>query len=151
MATREELQDEAPFDLDRLPVGPDRKASEDALAVLEELEGQHVTVERVAAYARQKVDGRIATKDLLRALQHADGRLALVTWSNAGINAVGYLPEDQRFDVGGFSGVQKRMGNDPEFYETATMSAAKDQLAWSKPDVVHREESDLLPALEESR
>lgn len=147
MATAEEIQDSIKWDLDRLPVGVDEKASERALGLLDELGSDSVIVGRVAAYARQDVDHRaVTTDDFLRALQQADGRLALVTWSSGGITSIGFDADSQRFEEGGYSAVRDIMGDECEFHNTLSRREAKDALKGRRPDVVHRDEADLLDA-----
>lgn len=147
MASHEQLQSDLSWDIDRLSVDPGVNASDAALDVLDEL-GNATAVVAVREYAAGEMSGRVATTYLLRTLQCAEGRLALVTWGSGGIQAVGYLPGDQRFDVGRFSGHAARMGNDPESYDRVARAEAKDELAWCRPSVVRRDESKLLPALD---
>lgn len=147
MASRDEVRANLSWDIDRLIVDPGVNASDGALAVLDGL-GNATAVVSVREYATGEGGERVATTYLLRTLQRAEGRLALVTWGSGGIQAVGYLPADQRFDVGRFSGHAARMGNDPESYDRVTRAEAKDELAWCRPSVVRRDESKLLPALD---
>lgn len=150
MATsKEQLQADLSWDIDRLNVDPDEYGSDAALTILDDIQEQH-TVDHSRAYAGADSDVTdVAAKDLLRVLQLAGGRLALVTWSSAGITSIGYRPDEQRFDVGQFSGIDKRMGNEYETYERATKGQAKDLLAWTTPTVVSREEAKLLPQLDD--
>lgn len=144
MATARELRDDLKFDVDRLPLPGAAKASDDALAVLAECP-DHVTVERVRQYARgDRAARRLKPADFVRTLQHAEGTLAVVTWTSAGITAVGYQPDEQRFDVGGYSAVRDMMGDDAEYHERTTRNGAKDILVSTSPDVVARDEADLL-------
>lgn len=151
MATAQELREILKYDVERIPLPGDEKVSDGALEVLKQIEGQHVTVERAIAYAQGDVGVRgVKTTDLLRTLQHADGRLALVTWSNAGITSIGYRPNDQRFDVGGYSAVRDMMGDDAEYYEQCSLAKAKDLLASGHPDIVRRDEAGLLEPMNAS-
>ncbi len=142
MASARKLSEALKFDVDRLPLPGDAKASDDALAVLEDLP-ERAVVERVRTYARGDAD-RLRPNDFLRTLQHADGALAVVTWTNAGITAIGYDPAAQRFEVGGYSAVRDMMGDDAEYHEHCTKAKAKDLLVDTRPDVVTRSEADLL-------
>lgn len=148
MATRQEVQDAVKFDLDRLPVGFDAKVSEDALAILNEHEANSVCVERVADYARQElVREAVKTNDFIRTLERTDGRLALVTWSSGGIASIGYRPSEQRFEVGSYSSVRDIMGDDPESHARKLTSEVREELHGRRPDVVCRDEADLLEPL----
>lgn len=143
-----EMDNAVSWDLDRLAVPQgDVHASDDALAVLGTLDSQ-ASVERVCAYASDGGPDNVATDHLLRVLGLVDGQLALVTWDSFGITAIGYRPTEQRYDVGQFSGVDKRMGNEYQTYERATRSEVKDTLSWTTPTIVCRDESKQLPDLD---
>lgn len=136
------------IDLDHVPADPDRHASDSALAVIDSIETQSVSVDPVREYASTSGESDVATKHLLRILQLCDGRLALVTWSSAGITAIGYRPTEQRYEIGQFSGIDKRMGKDPESHERVSRSEARDMLSWATPTIVTREDSKLLDDIE---
>lgn len=145
MASARDLGDELKYDPERLPLPGVEKASDDALAVLDGIADGRPCVERTAAYARRdETARRPTTTDLLRTLYHADGELALVTWSTTGITAIGYRPDEQRFEVGGYSGLRELMGDEPEWHERCSKATAKDMLTDTRPDIVVRAEADLL-------
>lgn len=143
--SREELQEDLPWDVERIPVGIGEHASDDALELLHDLADDHESVKRVASYAdRDGGQGRVATEHLLRALKHADGRLALVTWNSGGITAISYRPCEQQYEIGNYYGLAELTGDEPESHKFATRGFAKEELAGSEPTVVLRSESKLL-------
>ncbi|GGK74325.1 hypothetical protein [Haloarcula sebkhae] len=122
--------DDLSWDLDQLPLPADQSATDAALDVLAEADnGQRKTVKRVrAALVGEIPADEPRPIDWLRAIQHTGGELVAVTWSTAGFNEIGYIPDEGRFAVAGYSALDRLQGQDPHFAEVTTRSIAKDLL-----------------------
>jgi len=142
----ERIQEDIDWDLDRLPLPIGERASEAAIDVLEDSKpDQRATVRRVLAEVSGDAAPHTAdSNDYLRAAKHADGDLAVVTWTNIGATAIRWDPDADRYQVAGYSELDNKLGNDPTFVETGTRRSVKDILGRS-PMVATPEETDLLP------
>ncbi|WP_459191796.1 hypothetical protein [Halosimplex sp. J119] len=140
------IQQDIDWDLDRLPLPIGERASDAALDRLGECEpDQRPTVLRVLAELRGDAPaGAADANDYLRAAKHAGGDVAIVTWSSTGATAIRWDPETERYQVAGYSHLDKRLGNEPTFVQHSTRGQIKDILG-SAPQVVMAEETDLLP------
>lgn len=143
MSTHPSAED-LPFDAEQLPLPIGQPASELALDILDEIVDGRVTVSRVREVCQEEAPASAAgANDWSRTLAHADGELVAVTWSSTGVTEIGYDPDDDSFEVVGWSALQATMGNDARFAETASASKARDLLGGA-PQLIHREESDRL-------
>ncbi|WP_284009529.1 hypothetical protein [Haloarcula pelagica] len=136
--------EDLPFSTDRLPLPIGQPASDRALAVLDEIVDGRVTVSRVREVCQEDAPASAAgATDWSRTLSHADGELVAVTWSSTGVTEIGYDPDDESYEVVGWSALQATMGNDARFAESASAAKARDLLGGA-PQLIHREESDRL-------
>ncbi|MFC6975852.1 hypothetical protein ACFQL1_16070 [Halomicroarcula sp. GCM10025709] len=136
--------EDLPFDAERLPLPLGQPASDRALAVLDEIAANRATVHRVREVCQEDAPASAAgATDWTRTLAHADGELVATTWSSTGVTEVGYDPEDESYEVVGWSALAETMGNDARFAESASASKARDLLGGA-PQLIHREESDRL-------
>ncbi|WP_324757146.1 hypothetical protein [Haloarcula montana] len=143
MSTHPAAED-LPFSTERLPLPIGQPASDQALAVLEEIVDGRPTVHRVREVCQEEApDSAAGATDWSRTLAHADGELVAVTWSSTGVTEVGYDAGDDSFEVVGWSKLAETMGNDARFAETASAAKARDLLGGA-PQLIHREESDRL-------
>ncbi|QLH77425.1 hypothetical protein HZS55_09010 [Halosimplex rubrum] len=142
----ERVQADIDWDLDRLPLPVGQRVSEAALAVLDECKpDQRATVRRVRAEVSGEAPPRTAdANDYLRAAKHADGELAIVTWTNIGATAIRWDPDEGRYEIAGYSELDNKLGNDPTFVEHGSRRSVKDILG-NAPMVATADETDLLP------
>ncbi|QLH82436.1 hypothetical protein [Halosimplex pelagicum] len=140
------VQEDIDWDLDRLPLPIGERASEAAIAVLEDAKpDERPTVRRVLAEVNGEAPPRTAdANDYLRAAKHADGELAVVTWTNIGATAIRWDSDADRYVVAGYSELDKKQGKDPTFVEHSSRRQVTDILG-NAPMVATPAETDLLP------
>ncbi|MFW6435896.1 MAG: hypothetical protein ACOCY1_05890 [Halovenus sp.] len=148
MAATDFTADDLPWDLNKwLVVDPGERATDHAIEILDDAgPAERVTLKRVLEYASGERHARaVKPNDWARVLEHADGRLALVSWSSWGVTEIGLKEDpDQRrqFDVWMFSALR-----DDEQRDDATSAGVSDLLRGSSPSIVPVWESHLRPEI----
>lgn len=148
------IADDVSWPIDeQLVVDADQRATEHAVSILEGARpDDRVSVRRVLEYARgDRPAHAVKDADWLRAIEHSDGRLAVVTWSSAGITEIGLKTdaEDHRrpFEVWLYSGIRERMGEEPIETDDATGRGATQILEGARPTIVPVWETHLRPEI----
>lgn len=130
----------------------DRRADDDALAVLDDLAADSVRVRRVLERARGERPRRsVATRDYAAVLDRADGRLALFSWGSGGVDLYGWrghLVDGRPVDVWRWDQLAEVRGDPPVTVDHLARATLRDELAGADPTVVLRTRTAMPPLAE---
>lgn len=133
---------------------PDVRASDDALAVLDELAPDSVRVERVLERARgDRSRHAVAERDYEAALERAEGRLALYSWGSGGAHIYGWRgavcdAPDRPADVWRWDQIAELRGDAPVTVDHLARETLRDELDHADPTIVLREATAMPPLAE---
>lgn len=151
MATRQRASRNVQWDAERHPTGFESSASQAALDILDDLRDESRALACVRDYAfDERPRDKVKNEHFVAALRASEGELALVTWDSMGITSIGYRPDRDQFDVGGYSAVDDHAGLGSEYYEYASRRSVTELLFSNHVDIVLRSEDKQLPGLDES-
>lgn len=137
---------------EQLVVDPGQHATDDAIDILKAADpDQRVSVQRVLEYARGERSAHdVPVADWIRVIDHSDGRLAIVSWTSAGITEIGRKrdADDRRpYEIWMYSGLRDRMGDDPIQTDDASSRSARQLIEGRSPAVVPATETHLRPEI----